>query len=276
MPDPVRVLVIGAHPDDCDVSAGGLAATYVREGHTVKFLSMTNGDTGHHEIGGGDLARRRYAETQASAKVIGIEYEVHDHHCGELMPTIENRRFIIRAIRLFKPDLVLTHAPDDYHPDHRYTSTLVQDAAYLVTVPGTVALTPHLRHNPVFGYVQGSVTTSSLFTPDVLIDIDPVLEAKLDMVCCHESQFTEWIPYNQNRLDEVPDDAEGKRQFVRDWFMNRATPFVERYRDELVDRFGPERVKAMRAAEAVAACPFGAPLDEAAIERLFPFDAARS
>ena len=100
----IRLLVIGAHPDDCDIAAGGLAALYVKHGHAVQFVSMTNGDTGHHRMGG-----------------------------GELMPTLEARRDLVRIIREFKPDLVLSHSPDDYHPDHRYTSVLVQDSAYSAT-----------------------------------------------------------------------------------------------------------------------------------------------
>src|ERR1035437_10608486 len=101
----VRFLMIGAHPDDCEFMSGGLAALYVKHGHVVKFASMTNGDTGHFNQGGGALARRREAEAQASAKVLRIEYDVNDQHCGELMPTLENRKLVIRLIRLFKPDL---------------------------------------------------------------------------------------------------------------------------------------------------------------------------
>ena len=138
----INILVFGAHPDDCDIKAGGVAALYVQRGHRVKFVSITNGDAGHHEMGGGPLAKRRYAEAQAAADVIGIEYELLDNHDGELMPTLENRYKIIRTIREFRPDLIMTHRPNDYHPDHRYTSTLVQDAAYMVTVPDICALTP--------------------------------------------------------------------------------------------------------------------------------------
>jgi LmbE family N-acetylglucosaminyl deacetylase len=269
--DKVRVLVIGAHPDDCDIAAGGLAALYTEAGHVVKFLSMTNGDTGHHEMGGGELARRRYAETQASAAVLGIEYEVNDQHCGELMPTLENRRIVIRAIRLFQPDLVLTHPPDDYHPDHRNTSLLVQDSAYLVTVPGNLALTPHLRHNPVYGYMQGTVTTSKSFRPSVLADITPVIQKKFDMACAHESQFLEWIPYNQNRLDEVPQEKAAQKPWMIEFWKKRFLPFADAWREELLKIYGPSRGAKIQYIEAIDICPFGAQPDEAARRRLFPF-----
>ena len=269
--NPIRVLVIGAHPDDCDVAAGGLAAVYTSEGHTVKFFSMTNGDTGHHRIGGGDLARRRYAETQASARVLGIEYEVNDHHCGHLEPSLVNRQRVIRTIRNFKADLVLTHTPDDYHPDHRYTSFLVQDAAYLVTVPGMCPLTPHLRKNPVFGYVAGTETVSAMFRPDVLVDLGQVIEKKLAMLFCHESQWLEWIPYNRNCEDEVPSDPDGQREYMRNRWDTRLKPFAEKWRDRLIEQYGRKRGEKVQFAEGIQICPFGAQPDQAERRRLFPF-----
>src|SRR5574338_957126 len=94
----LRVIAIGAHPDDCDIKFGGTAAKLARQGHLVKFLSVTNGDAGHQQMGGGELARRRYKETQESARRLGIaEYEVLDNHDGELLPSIEVRRQVIRA-----------------------------------------------------------------------------------------------------------------------------------------------------------------------------------
>jgi N-acetylglucosamine malate deacetylase 1 len=267
----VRVLVIGAHPDDCDVSAGGLAAVYTEMGHVVKFVSMTNGDTGHFGMGGGELARRRYAETQTSADVLGIEYQVNDQHCGELEPTLWNRRYVIQTIREFKPDIVLTHTLDDYHPDHRYTSMLVQDSAYLVTVPNNLALTPHLTYNPVFGYVCGTVTTSTTFTPSVMLDITPVIDKKHDMICAHESQFLEWIPYNQGRLDEVPKDPSAQKAWMIEWWDGRFEPLADKWRDRLIEQYGQERGRQIRFAEAVAITPFGSQPDEGEMRRLFPF-----
>jgi LmbE family N-acetylglucosaminyl deacetylase len=271
MADTLRVLIIGAHPDDCDVMAGGLAALYAGAGHTVKFVSMTNGDTGHFQMGGGELARRRYAETQASARVLGIEYQVFDHHCGHLEPTLPNRQNVIRLIREFRPDMVLTHTADDYHPDHRYTSILVQDAAYLVTVPGMCPLTPHLRRNPVFGYVIGSITTSSTFKPTVFLDVTDVMDRKLQMLMCHESQFLEWIPYNQNILDQVPADAEGRRAFQVDFWTRRFEPFAQANREALIEHFGRHKGEAIRFAEAVQVTPFGTVPDLEGMKRLFPF-----
>ena len=156
----LRIIVIGAHPDDCDIKAGGTAALYAKQGHAVRFVSVANGDAGHHEMGGGPLAVRRKKEAAAAGRAIGIEYQVLDLHDGEIEPTLENRRTIIRLIREWRADVVMTHRPNDYHPDHRYTSILVQDAAYMVTVPNVCAHTPHLRVNGGSGILMRATAVS--------------------------------------------------------------------------------------------------------------------
>ena len=143
--EPLRIIVFGAHPDDCELKVGGTAARWAKQGHKVKFVSMTNGDIGHHEMAGGPLAQRRTAEVQKCAEILGIETEVLDIHDGELMPTLENRRTVTRLIREWEADLVLSHRPNDYHPDHRYTGILVQDAAFMVIVPYFCPDVPALR-----------------------------------------------------------------------------------------------------------------------------------
>jgi len=190
----LRILVIGAHPDDPDICCGGTAAMWATAGHVVKFVSTTNGDTGHHAIGGIELARRRRAETLTSAAVAGLaEYEVLDTHTGELEPTVANRRVLIRLIREFGPDLVLSHRPNDYHPDHRATGQLVMDCSYLLTVPNNVALTDILPRQPVILSFSDSFTRPYPFHADVVVGIDEVIERKLDMVHCHTSQVYEWL-----------------------------------------------------------------------------------
>src|SRR3974377_1572729 len=146
----LRIIAIGAHPDDCDIKFAGTAAKFAKAGHLVKFLSVTNGDAGHQTLRGAELARRRRAETQESARRLGIaEYEVLNNHDGELVPSLEVRKQIIRAIRQWKADMVGAPRPNDYHPDHRYTGVLVQDAAYVVVVPNIVPDVPALRRNPI-------------------------------------------------------------------------------------------------------------------------------
>src|SRR6266542_2062756 len=152
----LRILVIGAHPDDCESRVGGTAALWARAGHVVRFVALTNGMTGHHEIGGIELARRRRDEARAAAEVIGIEWQVLDTPSGALDASLDRRREVIRLIREFRPDLVLGPRPWDYHPDHRYTGVLIQDAAYMVTVPFFCPDVPALKDNPVFLYYPDS------------------------------------------------------------------------------------------------------------------------
>ena len=161
----IRVIAFGAHPDDCDIRSAGTAALFAAAGHAVKFVSVTNGDVGHHLIHGAALAQRRAAEAKESARRLGIEYEVLNNHDGELLPTLEVRRQIIRQIRQWNADIVLAPRPNDYHPDHRYTGVLVQDAAYMVVVPHLVPEAPAIHKNPVFLYYEDGFQRPNPFRP---------------------------------------------------------------------------------------------------------------
>ena len=267
----IRLLVFGAHPDDCDIKAGGIAALYTHRGHSVKFVSVTNGDAGHHEMGGGPLAKRRNAEAQAAAVIIGIDYELLDNHDGELIPSLENRYQIIRTIREFKPNLIMTHRPNDYHPDHRYTSMLVQDAAYMVTVPNICALTPHLDKNPVIVYLSDNFNKPYPFSPDVVVGIDSVVEKKIDMLHCHESQFYEWLPYNSGTLKSVPDGDDKRREWLNERLRNRFSHTADQYRHRLIELYGEHDGNNIQYAEAFESCEYGSALTSENIPILFPF-----
>ena len=267
----LRLLVIGAHPDDCEVKAGGLTAIYRDLGHQVRFLSMTNGATGHHEVGGIELALRRRQESEAVAAAEGIDYTILDIHCGELEPSVANRKEVIRQIRDYQPDLVLTHRPWDYHPDHRYTGMLVQDASYILTVPNMVPLTPHLQRMPVIMYLYDNFKKPIPFQPDIAVDIDAVIERKLDMLHCHTSQMYEWLPYNRNELDKVPADEAGRREYLANWRLPQFVEVAQRHRDRLVGLYGVEKGNNTRYAECFEACEYGAALTADAKKRLFPF-----
>src|SRR5262245_18207362 len=176
MPEPLRLLIIGAHPDDADYAGGGLAAIYRSLGHTVKMISVTNGQAGHHVTPGPRMVERRKKEAAASGAVIGATYDVWDIDDGTLLPTLAVRAQVIRVIRTFKPDLLLTHRPNDYHPDHRYTSQVVQDAAYLVTVPAVVPDAPHLMKDPVICYLPDDFEKPYPFSPEIVVDVGPVID----------------------------------------------------------------------------------------------------
>ena len=268
----LRILVAGAHPDDPDITCGGVAILWSARGHTVKFLSFTNGDTGHHAIGGVELARRRYAEAQASAKVAGIgEYQVLDNHCGELEATIANRKVFIRIVREFRPDLLITNRPNDYHPDHRAAALLVQDSSYIMGVPNMVSLTDIVEKTPVICYVHDRFRKPCPFQADVAVDTDGVLEKKFDMLDRHVSQMYEWLPYNKGVIAQVPADPKARRAWLPSQYLPRFQTVADSCRDRLVEFYGAARGAAIRSAEAFEVCEYGAPADAAELRRLFPF-----
>jgi LmbE family N-acetylglucosaminyl deacetylase len=270
---PLRIIVFGAHPDDCDESAGGTAALWAAKGHAVKFVAVTNGDAGHQSEGGGALARRRRAEAQEAGRRFGIaEYEVLDNHDGELEPTLAVRQQIIRRIRQWNADVVIAPRPNDYHPDHRYTGVLVQDTAYMVMVPNVCPDTPPLRKNPVFLYAQDRFQRPNPFRPDVAVAIDSVLDRKLDALVAIESQFIEGGALGNAKM--VPtNDAERKTRSdqVRQGFRNRFAGIADRCRDKLIDLYGPDAGKAVRYAEAFEICEYGRQPTKDELRKLFPF-----
>ena len=167
------------------------------------------------------------------APVIGATYELLDHPDGGLLPTLEARHTLIRLIRGFRPDLVLTHRPNDYHPDHRYTSVLVQDSAYLLTVPAVCPDAPHLERDPVILYFSDDFKKPAPFHPDVVVDIGDELSRVVDMLHCHVSQFYEWLPYNGGHAGEVPADAASRRAWLEERYRRRLRPLADLFRDLL-------------------------------------------
>ena len=268
---PLRIIVFGAHPDDCELDAGGTAARWAKLGHRVKFVSVTNGDIGHHEMAGAILARRRTAEVQAAAKFLGVDTEVLDIHDGELLPTLENRRTITRLIRGWKADVVISHRPNDYHPDHRYSGILVQDAAFMVTVPSFCPDVPPLRKNPVFLYSEDDFRKPNPFTPDVVVPIDPVFKDKVAAIDALESQFYEWNPWLAGYLDEVPKGAAERRVWLGGRLEKRYGATADRFRAKLIEELGESKGREVKVAEAFEVCEYGSQPSKARLKVLFPF-----
>lgn len=263
----LNIIVFGAHPDDCDNKMGGTAALFAQMDHRVKFVSITNGDAGHYEKGGGNLAKIRRKEAQESAKRLGIEYTVLDNHDGELFPTIEVRHQVIREIRNWDADVVLTHRPVDYHPDHRYTGVLVQDAAYLVIVPNVTPDTPPLQKNPVFLYLQDHFQKPNEFKADIAVDITSVFDQKMDGLDAHTSQFYEWLPWTEGKLAEVPKNEKEKRAFL---IKNWSRPISPKVRESLVKWYGSKKAMTAVHAEAFEICEYGKQPTDEEIRQLFP------
>ena len=264
---PLRIIMIGAHPDDCDQDGGGTAILFAKLGHAVKFVSVTNGDAGHQSIGGGMLAKRRMEEAKEAGKRFGVEYEVLDNHDGELLPTLERRLQVIREIREWNADIVIAPRPNDYHPDHRYTGVLVQDAAYMVAVPNVAADTPPLKKNPVFLYFQDFFQRPNPFRPDIAIDISGVFSQKIHALDAHESQVYEWLPWIGGYLDKVPKEVSKRESWLATDRSVRITPEV---RTALEKWYGKDYAAKVQHAEAFEVCEYGSRPTDEDLRRLFP------
>lgn len=266
-PEPIRIIMVGAHPDDCDLGGGGTAILFASMGYAVKFVSVTNGDAGHQNMGGGALAKRRIAEAKEAGKRFGVEYDVLDNHDGELVPSLEVRLQIIRKIREWNADVVIAPRPNDYHPDHRYTGVLVQDAAYMVAVPNIAPDTPPLKKNPVFLYFQDGFQRPNPFRPDVAVDISAVFDKKVNALAAHESQFFEWLPWIGGYANEVPAN---KSEWLS-WLGKRSTETITpEILKSLQKWYGAERAAKVKHAEAFEICEYGVQPKEEDIRRLFP------
>jgi LmbE family N-acetylglucosaminyl deacetylase len=268
----LRVICFGAHPDDCEIQAGGTAARYAEKGHHVLFVSVTNGDIGHWREAGGPLALRRKREVNEAHKLLGIQGVILDIHDGELLPTVENRRLLVRLIREWKADVVLSHRPNDYHPDHRYTGVLVQDAAYMVTVPFFAPDIPPLRKNPAFFYSPDRFQKPNPFAPDVVVAVDSVMNKKLDALGVMISQFAEGGA--NGSADLYPADTAGqakRREAVRENFRKRQQGITERCKTQLAEWYPGNRADAVKYVEAFEICEYGEQPSKAELMRLFPF-----
>ena len=263
----LRIIAFGAHPDDCDIRAAGTAVKFAAMGHHVKFVAVTNGDAGHQSEGGGMLAKRRRAEAMESGRRLGVTYEVLDNHDGELLPTLEVRQQIIRRIRQWGADIVLAPRPNDYHPDHRYTGVLIQDAAYMVVVPNVCPDTAPLHDNPVFLYFEDGFQRPNPFRPDVAVAIDDVFDKKIDALDAHVSQVYEWLPWVDHTLNQVPKDVVERKK----WLASRREPAISpAVRKALEKWYGAERAAQVKVAESFELCEYGRRPSDDELRKLFP------
>lgn len=266
----LNVLVIGAHPDDPDAGVGGSAYKWAQAGCNVLLVSLTNGDAGHQSIKAKQLAKIRREEARRAGETIGVRYITLDNHDGQLMPTYKNRLQVIKVIREHKADLVIFPRPYDYHPDHRYTGTLVLDAAYMVTVPTILPEVPFLEKNPAFLFVSDRFTHPEPFKADVVVPIDDVIEKKMDMLDQHKSQMYEWLPFNDGILDQVPaSDADRRVWLGKNW--KETTSSAAPFRDKLVELYGAEKAATINYCEAFQDSEYGARLTKENLSYYFPF-----
>lgn len=240
----MRVLSIGAHPDDADTSAGGLLTKLAKKGWEVRLLSVTDGSAGtyHKEMGGQPLAQIRRAEAAASGRLFGGRYDVLDHPDGRLEVNLANREELIRYIRRFSPDLIITNRLNDYHADHRNTAQLVQDASFLLTVPCICADVPYMEHMPVVLYWHDSFKKPYAFQPDIIVPIDDTLENLVKAACCHECQYFDWM-YWPDHTERCEWPREKQVAHLADRYDKLFARFRQEYDDVVRAKFGDEAEK---------------------------------
>lgn len=278
----MKILMIGAHQDDNEFRCGGLAHRLTKMGHEVRFLSCCNGCGGHHIMTPEETVKRRAGESAAVAELLGIRYDVWDIDDCTLVADLETRRKLIRYIREFAPDLVISHRQNDYHADHRAVGLLIQDASYMLTVPHECPDVPAMRKMPVIMYYEDKFTNPE-FRPDVVISVDDEIETKLQIAHLNVSQVYEWLAYEKG---EVPPEGEEARfEWLKGMNITETTTDEEvmaakrgysvrfaktaaRFRKQLIEQYGQERGSRIRYAEAYEVCEYGAPLAGAVKEML--------
>ena len=268
---PPRLLILGAHPDDAEYHSGGLATLYSRLGATIRMVSVTDGSAGHHQMKPAELAHRRRQEAAAAGQVIGAEYVTWDYPDGSLQPSLPLREEIIREIRSFQPDLLLTHRTCDYHPDHRAVGQAVQDASYMVTVPLVLPGVPVLEHDPVVAYMPDPFTRPVSLRADLVVPVDDCLETIVEMLACHESQFFEFLPQNMHAATPVPEDQEDRKAWLAEWYSEMLRERRERFDPQVVADYGSERAATIEYVEVYEISEYARRLDETRREQLFPF-----
>lgn len=280
----MKILMIGAHQDDNEFRCGGITHKYVGMGHEVRFLSMCNGNGGHHIMTPEETSKRRAGESAAVAELLGIRYDVwSDVDDCTLTADLATRRRLIRYIREFSPDVIITHRTNDYHTDHRAAAQLVQDASYVLIVPHECPDVPAMRRMPVILFYEDRFLNPP-FRPDIVMDIDEDADVKLQIADLNVSQVYEWLPYTEQ--EEVPEGKKERFEWLKGMHITSDTTDEEimaaprgyavryaktaaKFRKELVAKYGQERGNRIRYAEAFEISEYGSALTEEIKKALF-------
>lgn len=269
-PRQLRIIAFGAHPDDAELKFAGTAALFAAQGAKVKLVAMTNGDVGHFSQAGGPLAQRRKAEVEACHAQLGVATDVFDIHDGELMPDLETRKKVANVIRDWQADIVLSHRPYDYHPDHRAVGQLAEDTAVVVAAPFFAPYTPPTKGNPIYLFYSDGFKKPYPFDPIIAVGIDDVAQKKWDCISALPSQFGDADSWQARYGRNVPADDAGRKAFLLDIVKQRNANEANQYRDLLVKLYGEQKGRAIKYAETFELNQYGASATVDQLKQMFP------
>jgi N-acetylglucosamine malate deacetylase 1 len=267
---PLRIIAFGAHPDDAELKFAGTAALFAAAGAKVKLVALTNGDVGHFSQAGGPLAQRRKAEVEACHAKLGVETEVLDIHDGELMPDLETRKKVANLIRDWQADIVLSHRPWDYHPDHRAVGKLAEDAAVVVAAPYFAPYTKPTPRNPIFLFYSDAFKKPYPFDPILAVGFDEAAQKKWDCISALPSQFGDADSWQARYGRNVPTDEAGRKAFLLDIVKQRNADFANQYRTLLVQLYGEQKGRSIKYAEAFELNQYGSAATADELKKMFP------
>ena len=219
-----RILAVGAHPDDLEIQMAGTLIKYAQAGCHVVMAIATDGSAGHMLIPADELAEIRKKEASDSAGLIGAQSEWMGLKDELLANDIETRLKFVDLIRKTKPDIIFTHSPDDYHPDHCTLSQLIFDASFLSGLPNVeTRFEAHLGVQPLYYF---DTMAGIKFQPTEYVDISDVIDKKSEMLSKHESQI-KWLKDHDNM-----DMIKASRIFSEYRGMQCGVPMAEGFRSE--------------------------------------------
>jgi LmbE family N-acetylglucosaminyl deacetylase len=187
----MKILAIGTHPDDLEISCAGALTKMKRAGHEVVMCHVCDGDKGHYFIPPAELTLIRRKEAQNAGALIDCEVvALGMKDCEIRADHLDTRKEFIDLFRSVQPDLVITHAPDDYMPDHVEVSKLVFDTSFVASVPNMKTKITTIPKIPALFYMDN--LSGINFQPTIYVNIEDTLETKLRMLECHQSQLV-WL-----------------------------------------------------------------------------------
>ncbi len=203
----MNILAIGAHPDDIETCCGGTLAKFAKMGHKVFTATATNGNVGSSTLPMEEIAAIRKEEARRAAAVIGAEYICLDYDDEMFFESKEARLKFIDLVRYCQADVILTHSPEDYNPDHELTSKIINDIA--VMIPIEKIKTPSKPYDKIPIIVYFEPVHGLGFVPTEYVDISDVIETKMEMCAAHASQVS-WMQDNYK-------DAVGDENFLENY-----------------------------------------------------------